>query len=34
MKRHVLALDLVDDPDLIAEYEKHYQTVWPGELST
>lgn len=30
MKRYVLALDLVDDPTLIAEYEKHHKAVWPG----
>lgn len=29
MKRYCLALDLKDDPALIAEYEKHHQTVWP-----
>lgn len=28
-KRHVLALDLQDDPALIAEYERHHQQVWP-----
>ena len=29
MKRHCLALDLVDDPALIAEYEKYHTRVWP-----
>ena len=28
-KRYCLALDLKDDPALIAEYEKHHQNVWP-----
>lgn len=30
MKRYCLALDLVDDPKLIAEYEHWHQHVWPG----
>lgn len=29
MKRYCLALDLVDDPTLIAEYEAYHQNVWP-----
>ncbi len=29
MKRHCLALDLKDDPKLIAEYETHHKNVWP-----
>ncbi len=29
MKRYCLALDLVDDPPLIAEYEHHHRSVWP-----
>ncbi len=29
MKRFCLALDLVDEPDLIAEYEQRHQKVWP-----
>ena len=29
MKRYCLALDLKNDPQLIAEYEKHHQAVWP-----
>ena len=29
MKRYCLALDLKDDPKLIAEYEEYHQHVWP-----
>jgi Uncharacterized conserved protein len=29
MKRYCLALDLKDDPRLIAEYEEHHKKVWP-----
>lgn len=29
MKRYCLALDLKDDPKLIAEYEEHHRAVWP-----
>ena len=29
MKRYCLALDLVDDPALIAEYERYHMAVWP-----
>jgi L-rhamnose mutarotase len=29
MPRYVLALDLHDDPALIAEYEAHHRAVWP-----
>ena len=29
MKRYCLALDLKDDPNLIAEYEAYHQRVWP-----
>lgn len=29
MTRHCLALDLKDDPDLIAEYEAYHKAVWP-----
>ncbi len=29
MKRYCLALDLVDDPASIAEYEAYHQAVWP-----
>ena len=28
MKRYCLALDLKDDPALIAEYEKYHKNVW------
>ncbi|HTD41509.1 MAG TPA: L-rhamnose mutarotase [Mucilaginibacter sp.] len=30
MKRYCLALDLKDDPALIAEYEEYHRDVWPG----
>ncbi|WP_295122205.1 L-rhamnose mutarotase [uncultured Chitinophaga sp.] len=29
VKRYCLALDLVDDPALIAEYEQYHRNVWP-----
>ncbi len=29
MKRYCLALDLHDDPELIAEYKRHHLNVWP-----
>ena len=29
MKRYCLALDLIDDEGLIADYEKYHQEVWP-----
>ena len=29
MKRHALALDLVNDPILISEYEAYHRAVWP-----
>ncbi|HYV97243.1 MAG TPA: L-rhamnose mutarotase [Gemmatimonadaceae bacterium] len=29
MRRYCLALDLRDDPALIAEYERHHRNVWP-----
>ncbi|GAB3917323.1 L-rhamnose mutarotase [Mucilaginibacter boryungensis] len=29
MKRYCLALDLVNDPALITEYEAYHQNVWP-----
>lgn len=29
MKRYALALDLKDDPELIAAYEAHHRAVWP-----
>ena len=28
MKRYCLALDLKDDPELIAQYEKYHENVW------
>ncbi len=31
--RHCLALDLKDDPALIAAYEEHHRTVWPEVLA-
>src|SRR3954451_6928345 len=33
MKSFALTLQLVDDPDVIAEYEKQHQSVWPGVLA-
>lgn len=30
MKQYCLALDLKDDPELIAQYDRHHQQVWPG----
>jgi len=30
--RHVLALDLKDDAELIAAYEAHHRAVWPEVL--
>lgn len=29
MERYVLALDLVDDPQLIKEYEDYHKSIWP-----
>ncbi|HLR36706.1 MAG TPA: L-rhamnose mutarotase [Chitinophagaceae bacterium] len=29
MKRYCLALDLKDDPKLIAEYEEYHRNIWP-----
>jgi L-rhamnose mutarotase len=29
MKRYCLALDLKNDAELIAEYERHHKDVWP-----
>lgn len=34
MKRYCLALDLVNDPELIAAYEQHHQQVWPEILDS
>jgi L-rhamnose mutarotase len=33
-KRYCLALDLKDDPQLIAEYEAHHRRVWPEILES
>ena len=30
MKRYCLALDLVDDAELISAYEEHHRNVWPA----
>ncbi len=32
--RHCFALDLKDDNDLIAEYDRHHQAVWPEILQS
>jgi L-rhamnose mutarotase len=34
MLRYCLALDLKDDPKLIAEYEKYHQDVWPEIINS
>ena len=34
MKRHCLALDLVDNESLIAEYEQYHKEVWPEILDS
>lgn len=34
MKRYCLALDLKDDPALIAEYEFHHRQVWPEIIAS
>jgi len=34
MKRYCLALDLRDDPRLIAEYEEYHRAVWPEILGS
>ena len=34
MKRFCLALDLKDDPELIAEYEEYHRNVWPEILQS
>jgi L-rhamnose mutarotase len=34
MPRHCFALDLKNDPALIAEYEKYHRQVWPEILSS
>lgn len=34
MKTYTLALDLRDDPELIAAYEAHHRNVWPEVLES
>ncbi|HYF31621.1 MAG TPA: L-rhamnose mutarotase [Chitinophagaceae bacterium] len=34
MQRFCFALDLKDDPQLIAEYEAHHRNVWPAILQS
>ncbi len=34
MPRYCLALDLKDDPALIAEYERYHRAVWPEILDS
>ena len=34
MKRFCLALDLKNDPQLIAEYEVHHKNVWPEIIAS
>ena len=34
MKRHCLALDLKDDPELIKKYEEYHENVWPEILQS
>ncbi|MCW3086656.1 MAG: hypothetical protein JWQ78_42 [Sediminibacterium sp.] len=34
LRRFCLALDLVDDPSLISEYEKWHRDVWPEILAS
>lgn len=29
MRKYVMALDLIDDPQLIQEYEAYHRSVWP-----
>lgn len=33
-KRYCLTLDLKDDPQLIREYERHHEAVWPEVLQS
>jgi L-rhamnose mutarotase len=33
-RRYCLTLDLQDDPQLIAEYKKHHEKVWPEILKS
>ncbi|MFT3844184.1 MAG: L-rhamnose mutarotase [Lacibacter sp.] len=34
MRRYCLALDLQDDPQLIAEYEQYHEKVWPEIIAS
>ena len=34
MSRHVLAIDLKDDPEIIRAYVEHHQAVWPEVLAS
>jgi L-rhamnose mutarotase len=34
MQKFCLALDLVDDEELIAEYERYHQKVWPEIINS
>ena len=34
MKRYCLALDLKDEPALMAEYEKYHEKVWPAIIDS
>ena len=34
MKRYCLALDLKEDPKLIADYETYHQSVWPEIIAS
>jgi L-rhamnose mutarotase len=34
MKRYIFALDIQDDPQLIAEYEEIHRSVWPEILAS
>jgi L-rhamnose mutarotase len=34
MKKYCLALDLKDDPQLMAEYKAYHQKVWPEIISS
>ncbi|WP_127124699.1 L-rhamnose mutarotase [Pseudoflavitalea rhizosphaerae] len=33
-QRHCFALDLKNDPGLIADYEKHHRAVWPAIIQS
>lgn len=34
MQRYCLTLDLKNDPELIAKYEAHHQSVWPEIMNS